>query len=61
MSEVVKLCCEAEEGVSLRKVTIIEDRLRLISLILRYRTSVVQVVQIKRVRYPASVRTLTPF
>ena len=55
MSEVVKLCCEAEEGVSLslRKVTIIEDRLRLISLILRYRTSVVQVVQIKRVRYPA--------
>ena len=58
MSEVVKLCCEAEEGVSLRKVTIIEDRLRLISLILRYRDTV---VQIKRVRYPASVRTLTPF
>ena len=31
--EWVKLCCGAEEGVSLRKVTIVEDRLRLISLI----------------------------
>ena len=41
MSGVMKLCCEAEEGVSLRKVTIIEDRLRLISLIFSYLVTLV--------------------